>query len=110
MIRYGKCKVGSRPQVVDTGNARWLKDVLVKLAQGQRRVQTPEAGGGALSAYPKRACLLSVDASRVLLGSICIDSNYMHVMSYLAVHTHRRIYCSTKKSDANQRRLVVMYS
>ena len=78
MIRYGKCKVGSRPQVVDIGNARSLKDVLVKLAQGQRRVQKLEAERLALTETGRGHKLsVSVDASRVLLGSICIDPYYM---------------------------------
>jgi hypothetical protein len=33
VIRYGKCKAGNQSQVVDTGNARSLRDALVKLAK-----------------------------------------------------------------------------
>jgi hypothetical protein len=48
MIRDEEYKVVSKTQVVDSGNARSLKDALVKLA----KVGALEARGRALSAYP----------------------------------------------------------
>jgi hypothetical protein len=51
MIRDEEYKVENKAQVVGSGNARSLKDALVKLTKVRGG---SEARGRALSAYPKR--------------------------------------------------------